>query len=56
MPTLFATVLSAVWTGITDIVGVVETDAILLIPIGMGFAAGTIGLAKSLLGTKRRRR
>lgn len=55
MPTAFATVLSAVWTGITDLVGVIEADALLLIPIAMAFAAGTIGLAKGLLGTKRRR-
>lgn len=56
MPTIFATLLTAVWTAITDLVAVIEADAILMIPIAMAFAAGTIGLAKSLLGTKRRRR
>lgn len=52
----FTSVLAAVWGAITDVVGTITNAPLLLIPLGMTFAAGGIGLAKSLMGTKRGKR
>lgn len=51
----FTTVLSAVWTGIGGVVTTIKAEPLLLIPVGVGFAGACIGLAKSLMGSRRRR-
>lgn len=56
MPTSFTTLLGAVWDGVGDVVTTITTNPLLLIPVGFGFAGGVIGLAKGLMGTRRRRR
>lgn len=56
MGTGFSAALAAVWTGLTDCVGTITSSAELMIPVGLMFAGGCIGLAKSLMGTRRRRR
>lgn len=56
MPTAFTTVLSQVWTGIGGVVTTITDSPLLLIPVGMAFAAGVIGLAKGLMGARRGRR
>lgn len=56
MGTAFLAVLSQVWTTIGEVVSTISESALLLIPLGLAFAAGVIGLAKSLMGTRRRRR
>lgn len=56
MGTAFGSVLTQVWDSIGDVVTTITSSALLLIPLGLAFAAGAIGLAKSLMGTKRRRR
>lgn len=49
-----ATVISAVFTNISSVVSTIVSKPLLLIPLGLAFSAGVIGLAKSLMGTKRR--
>lgn len=56
MPEAFTTLLAAIWTQIGSVVTTITGSPLLLIPVGMGFAGGCIGLAKGLMGTKRRRR
>lgn len=56
MPTAFTTVLSQVWSGISGVVTTITESPLLLIPVGMAFAAGVIGLAKGLMGARRGRR
>lgn len=56
MPSAFSTVLSAVWSGITGVVTTITDSPLLLIPVGMAFAAGVIGLAKGLMGARRGRK
>lgn len=56
MPTSFGTLLTAIWDGIGEVVTTITGSPLLLIPVGMGFAGGVIGLAKGLMGTRRRRR
>lgn len=56
MPTTFDTVMTTVWNGIGDVVTTITGNAMLLIPVGFAFAAGCIGLAKGLIGTRRGRR
>lgn len=56
MPASFTTLLAAVWDGVGDVVTTITGSPLLLIPVGMGFAGGVIGLAKGLMGTRRRRR
>lgn len=56
MGTGFSAALTAVWAGITDCVGTISASPELMIPVGLMFAGGCIGLAKSLMGTRRRRR
>ena len=51
----FTTVLSAVWSGIGGVVTTVKAEPLLLIPVGVGFAGACIGLAKSLMGIRRKR-
>lgn len=56
MPAAFGTVLTQVWSGITGVVSTITDSPLLLIPVGMAFAAGVIGLAKGLMGARRGRR
>lgn len=49
-------IVSSVWTQIGELVTFVLANPILLIPIAMGFAGSIIGLAKSLMGIRRRGR
>lgn len=55
MGTAFETVLAAVWSGVADVVTTITNSPLLLIPLGLSFAAAVIGIAKSLMGTRRRR-
>ena len=55
LPTDWATTLSAVWDGISQVVTTVSGNALLLIPIAGGFAGLTIGLCQKLMGIRRRR-
>lgn len=52
----FTDCVSMVWTQIGNVVTTISDKAILLIPVGLGFAGACIGLAKGLMGTRRRRR
>ena len=56
MGTGFTTVIAEVWTQIGQVVTTITASPLLLIPVGMGFAGGVIGLAKGLMGTRRKRR
>lgn len=56
MPETFETLLAAVWAGIASVVSTITGSPLLLIPVGLGFAGGVIGLAKGLMGTRRRRK
>ena len=56
MPETFGDLMAAVWAGITSVTTTITGSALLLIPVGLGFAGGVIGLAKGLMGTRRRRR
>lgn len=56
MGTGFTAALAAVWSGITDCVGTITTTPELMIPVGLMFAGGAIGLAQKLMGTRRRKR
>lgn len=52
----FAGLLAQVWSNITAMVTTISGNSLLLIPVGLGFAGGIIGLGKRLMGTGRRRR
>ena len=52
----FQTVLSAVWAGIGGVVTTISSTPLLLIPVGVAFAGACIGLAKGLMGVRRRKR
>lgn len=56
MGTGFTTVIAEVWSQIASVVTTITSQPLLLIPVGLGFAGGVIGLAKKLMGTGRRRR
>lgn len=56
MPEGFTAVVTAVFSTIGNVVTTITAQPLLLIPIGVGFAGAAIGLAKSLMGTRRRRR
>lgn len=56
MGTGFTTVLAAVWDAVGDVVTTITSQPLLLIPVGVGFAGAAIGLAKSLMGTRKKRR
>ena len=56
LPETFETLLAAVWAGIASVVSTITGSPLLLIPVGLGFAGGVIGLAKGLMGTRRRRK
>lgn len=52
----FLAVLSQIWSSMGDVVDTILDKPLLLIPVGFGFAGGAIGLARGLMGTRRRRR
>lgn len=55
MPEAFTTVVTAVWTQMGLGVDMIIARPILLIPVGLSFAGGVIGLAKGLMRFGRRR-
>ena len=55
MSAAFTAVLGAVWDGIGGVVDTIKAEPLLLIPVGVAFAGACIGLAKSLMGSRRRR-
>ena len=52
----FTALMTAIWAAVGDVVTTIVGSPLLLIPVGLGFAGGVIGLAKGLMGTRRRRR
>lgn len=56
MGTAFTTLLAQVFTTMGQVVTTIKEEPLLLIPVGVGFAGAVIGLAKGLMGTRRRRR
>lgn len=52
----FTTVVTAIWSGITGVVTTITSQPLLLIPVGLTFAGACIGLAKSLMGSRKKRR
>ena len=52
----FLAVVSQVFTTMGQVVTTISTQPLLLIPVGVGFAGAAIGLAKGLMGVRRRRR
>lgn len=56
MPEAFTTLLTEVWAQVNSTVTTITGSPILLIPVGFVFVGGAIGIAKSLMGTRRRGR
>lgn len=52
----FTALTGAIWTQVTTIVSTIAANPLLLIPIGFVFIGGAIGIAKGLMGTRRRGR
>lgn len=52
----FLAVVTQVFTTMGNVVTTITSQPLLLIPVGVGFAGSVIGLAKSLMGTRRKRR
>lgn len=52
----FTAAITECWSQIAEVVNTITGSGILMIPVAFVFAGGTIGLAKSLMGTRRRRR
>ena len=52
----WATLISQIWAQLNTMVTTISSNELLLIPVGLGFAGGVIGLGKRLMGTGRRRR
>lgn len=52
----FLAVLDQIWDSMGDVVTTITSQPLLLIPVGVGFAGAAIGLAKGLMGVRRRRR
>jgi len=53
---LLIEVMKFVFDTLGEVVVTITTNEILLIPIGVTVAGAAIGLAKSLMGTRRKRR
>lgn len=49
-------IVSNVWTGVGDLVVTIKAEPILLFPVAFVFAGSVVGLTKSLLGLRRRRK
>ena len=56
LPTTFTDMTDAVWSGIGEVVTTITSSSLLLLPVALALCGGVIGLAKSLMGTRRRRR
>lgn len=54
--TNMTTVLTDIWDAISDLLGTIAANPLLLIAIAGTFAALVIGLTMKLMGTRRRRR
>lgn len=54
--TAFTALTGAIWTQVTNVVTTISAQPLLLIPVGFLFVAGVIGIAKGLMGTRRRGR
>lgn len=52
---LMLSVVGDIWDGIGGVIDVIESNALLLIPIAGMFAALIIGLCMKLMGIRRRR-
>ena len=52
----WATLIGQIWAQLGTMVTTISGNELLLIPVGLGFAGGVIGLGKRLMGTGRRRR
>lgn len=52
MAEAFTDLLTSVWSGVSSVVTTISASSLLLIPVGFMFAGRSIGLAKSLMGTK----
>lgn len=52
----FTTVVSTVFSTMGNVVTTIKSEPLLLIPVGIAFAGAAIGLAKGLMGTRRKRR
>lgn len=52
----FTALTSAIWTQVTNVVTTISAQPLLLIPVGFLFVGGVIGIAKGLMGTRRRGR
>lgn len=55
MPVAFTSLVTEVWDQVGTTVTTISGSAILMIPIGLGFVGGVIGITKKLMGTRRRR-
>lgn len=56
MPEAFSILMTTLWSETNNAVTTITNSAILLIPVGFVFAGGVIGIAKSLMGTRRKGR
>lgn len=52
----FLAVVTQIFTTIGEVVTTISSKPLLLIPVAFTFAGGGIGLAKSLMGSRRKRR
>lgn len=52
----FLAVVTQVFSTMGTVVTTITSQPLLLIPVGVSFAGAAIGLAKSLMGTRRKRR
>lgn len=52
----FSATFSQIWASIGSLMTTITSQPLLLIPVALVFAGGVIGLAKGLMGTRRRRR
>lgn len=51
----FLAVVTQIFSTIGDVVTTISTKPLLLIPVAFGFAGGGIGLAKGLMGIRKKR-
>lgn len=56
MPEAFTTVVEQCWSQITSCVTTITSNALLLLPVGLGFVGSVIGITKGFLGFGRRRK
>ena len=54
--TTLLSVVSEVWTQITNLLSTISSNALLLIPLAASFAGIVIGLTMKLMGIRRKRR